>query len=389
MAHILRIAHPSLFLYSSGYIGIWLVLRRGDAILMSLKLNKRKAQLLSLKRLKGLPFVRKLNYISNAILGETIRARTFAALGLRLVEISLTDRCQCRCGHCFAATQQPLPEKDELQMPQICALIDDLSRLGVTEVCFSGGEPLLRHDILEIVSYAHSKGLVARLITNGILLDDQMVANLKCAGLSWCSLSIDSPRSEEHDAFRQFSGCFDKAIGGLRLLVKYKIPCSIITVARKELLYSGQLEEIVKIGKKLGVTVVRINFPVPLGRFINQDNQTLTYQEREKVRELLRYGNVMMEAPSEGTKCTAAVTKVNILPNGNVTPCVFVPLSYGNIREFKFSEIWKSMEDYSKRFTVNGQCPMCDSNQRERIYTAAENQDSFLSSLPEGENFCH
>jgi AdoMet-dependent heme synthase len=346
---------------------------------MNMKLNKYKAELLSLKRLNGLPFARKLNYVSNAILGETIRARTFAALGLRLVEISLTDRCQCRCGHCFAATQQPLPEEDELQTPRVRALIDDLSHMGVTEVCFSGGEPLLRHDILEIVSYAHGKGLVARLITNGILLNEQMIANLKCAGLSWCSLSIDSPRSEEHDAFRRYSGCFDKAIGGLRLLVKYKIPCSIITVARKELLYSGQLEEIVKIGKKLGVTVVRINFPVPIGRFINQDNQTLTYQEREKVRELLRYGNVVMEAPSEGTKCTAAVTKVNILPNGSVTPCVFVPLSYGNIHKKKFSQIWASMAEYSPRFKVNGSCPMCDSILRERIYSAAETQPNWPS----------
>ena len=337
-------------------------------------LTKYNAQLLSLKRLNGLPFSRKISYAANAIFGEALRVRTFGTLGLRLVEISLTDRCQCRCGHCFASTQQPLPEEDELETLRIKALIDDLSKMGVPEVCFSGGEPLLRHDILEIVSYAHSRGLVARLITNGILLNEQMVANLKHAGLNWCSLSIDSPKSAAHDAFRRYPGCYDKVIEGLKLLVKYKIPCSIITVARKELLNSGELEEIVQIGKRIGVTVVRINFPVPIGRFINQENQTLNFEEREKVRELLRYGNVVMEAPSEGTKCTAAVTKVNILPNGNVTPCVFVPLSYGNIRENSFSEIWNSMAEYSKQFKVNGTCPMCDSILRERVYSAAEKQ---------------
>jgi len=339
-------------------------------------LTKYNAQLLSLKRLNGLPFSRKISYAANAIFGEALRVRTFGTLGLRLVEISLTDRCQCRCGHCFASTQQPLPEEDELETLRIKALIDDLSKMGVPEVCFSGGEPLLRHDILEIVSYAHSRGLVARLITNGILLNEQMVANLKHAGLNWCSLSIDSPKSSAHDAFRRYSGCYDKVIEGLKLLVKYKIPCSIITVARKELLNSGELEEIVQIGKRIGVTVVRINFPVPIGRFINQENQTLNFEQREKVRDLLRYGNVVMEAPSEGTKCTAAVTKVNILPNGNVTPCVFVPLSYGNIRENSFSEIWNSMAEYSKQFKVNGTCPMCDPILRERVYSAAEKQQN-------------
>lgn len=339
---------------------------------MNGKLNKYKAELLSLKRLNGLPFSKKLNYVFNTALGEAFRTRTIGALGLRVVEISLTDRCQCRCRHCFAATQKPLPERDELSTEEIKAIVDDLSQLGVTEVCFSGGEPLLRRDILEIIAFTHSKGLVARLITNGILLNEQMVNDLKHAGLNWCSLSIDSPKSEVHDTFRRYSGCYNKAVEGLKLLVKYKIPCSIITVARKELLYSGELEQIVQMGQAIGVTVMRLNFPVPIGRFINQDNQTLNLEEREKVRELLRYGNVVMEAPSEGTKCTAAVTKVNVLPNGNVTPCVFVPLSYGNIREKRFSEIWKSMAEYNKQFKANGQCPMCDSILRERVFAAVE-----------------
>lgn len=341
---------------------------------LSRRLNTYRGEFLSLKRLTGLPVSKKISYLSNAVLGETFRIRTVGALGLRLVEISLTDRCQCRCGHCFAATQQPLPEEDELETSRVKGLLDDLSRLGVAEVCFSGGEPLLRNDIQELVSCARGKGLVARMITNGILLNEQTVADLKRAGLNWCSLSIDSPNSKAHDAFRRYPGCFDKAIEGLTLLVKYKIPCSIITVARKELLYSGALEEIVKLGKRLGVTVVRINFPVPIGRFTNQDDQTLNIEEREKVRELLRYGTVTMEAPSEGTKCTAAVTKVNVLPSGDVTPCVFVPISYGNIREKGFAEIWESMKGYSRRFKLNGQCPMCDPLLREQVFGAAESK---------------
>ena len=138
---------------------------------MKRELNKFRAQLLCLKRLDGLPFSGKIRYAASTFFGETLRKRLFDGFCLRLVEISLTDRCQCRCGHCFAAIQQPLSEKNELNTEEIKMLIDDFSQLRVNEVCFSGGEPLLRHDILEIVSHAHRKGLVSRLITNGILLD--------------------------------------------------------------------------------------------------------------------------------------------------------------------------------------------------------------------------
>ncbi len=326
----------------------------------------------SLKRIKGLPLSKKLRYVSHSLFGEILRARSLGTFGLRLVEISLTDRCQCRCGHCFAMTDHPLSEKEELSTAEVKGLLNNLAKLGVLEVCFSGGEPLLRRDILKLVAHGHRKYLVTRLITNGILLNERMVLELKRAGLNWCSVSIDHPAPEGHDAFRRYPGCFDKALAGLEWLVKYKVPCSMIAVARKELIYSGELEEIVSLGKRMGVNVVRINFPVPIGRFTSQEDQILNSEERESVRRLLRYGNVIMESPREGTKCTAAVTKLNVLPGGQVTPCVFVPLAYGNIRERPFSEIWKSMAEFNDRFKLRGQCPMCDSSLREQIFRLSE-----------------
>jgi AdoMet-dependent heme synthase len=242
----------------------------------------------SLKRLNGLPLSRKAVYLTNAFLGEVLRLRTLGSFGLRLVEISLTDRCQCRCLHCFAANEAPLHQKAELSTAQVTALLDELVDLGIPEVCFSGGEPLLRKDILKLIAYAHRKGLVVRLITNGILLNEELIAAFKEAGLNWCSTSIDSPKPEEHDRFRGYPGCFEKSVNGLRLLLRKRIPCSIITVARRESICSGDLERIVKLGLDLGVTVVRINFPIPIGRFKGQEAQVLDREEREEVRKLLR-----------------------------------------------------------------------------------------------------
>lgn len=227
-------------------------------------------------------------------------------------------------------------------------------------------------DILSLVASAAEKGFVVRLISNGILLDEELVVALKRAGLGWCSVSLDGPTPAIHDAFRRHPHCFARATDALSYLVRHGVPCNIVTVARRELVESGKLDDIVKLGEDLGVSVVRINFPVPLGRFKGQNNQVLTLAEREEVRKLLRYGNTTMELPREKTTCKAGVTKVNVLPNGDVTPCVFVPVPYGNIRKDSFEDIWKSMRDFSRSFRISGQCPACDPAMNARIFEAAD-----------------
>lgn len=232
-------------------------------------------------------------------------------------------------------------------------------------------------DILPLIASAAEKGFLVRLISNGILLDENIVIALKRAGLGWCSVSFDDPTPTIHDAFRGYTGCFERAVEGLRHLIRHDVPCSIITVARRELIESNRLYDIVKLGKDLGVSVVRINFPVPLGRFKDQYSQVLTLAERQEVRKLLRYGNVTMESPREMTTCKAGITKVNVLPNGQVTPCVFVPLPYGNIRKGCFADIWKAMHDYSRLFKIKGQCPVCDPAMCARILEATEARENF------------
>ena len=123
------------------------------------RLNRFRVVPLHSKRLSGLPLRRKVRYVATAAFGELMRQRAFASSGLRLVEISLTDRCQCRCEHCFSATADPCLPEDELSTAEVRSLLDDLSSMGVTEVCFSGGEPLLRDDILDLVRHASRKSL--------------------------------------------------------------------------------------------------------------------------------------------------------------------------------------------------------------------------------------
>jgi MoaA/NifB/PqqE/SkfB family radical SAM enzyme len=258
-------------------------------------------------------------------------------------------------------------EADELSTEKVASILEEASAFGFLEVNFTGGEPLMRRDIVDLVKIARECGLVPKMNTNGISLTESTVSELGAAGLAWGSVSIDSVDPKKHDSLRQYDGCFDLAVRGIRRLIGQGIPASITTYSRKESVHDGDLKRIVQLGHDLGVETVRILFPVPMGGLLDASNEILSLGEREKVRELNADPIVTMESPKEGTRCTAAVTKLNILPDGRVTPCVFVPRSYGNIRNQSLKNIWAKMVEFDKMWKPSGYCPFCDEEFRKRL----------------------
>jgi MoaA/NifB/PqqE/SkfB family radical SAM enzyme len=317
------------------------------------------------RRVAGLPLHRQAYYVLNTIVGETLRTRSIGTLGLRLVGIDLTDRCQCRCVHCYAVKSSS--KGDELATTEVQSVLDQAAAMHATEVSFSGGEPLLHADLVGLVQYAHRKGLVTKINTNGVLLSEPLIRELKEAGLNWCAVSLDSAHRDEHDRLRRYPGCYDSALNGLRTLVQYDIACSITTYVNRRDVNTERTHEIVALGRALGVDAVRVNFAVPMGRFADRQDLVLTPKEREQVRELLKDEIVSMESPRESTKCTAGVTTLNVMANGDVTPCVFVPLPYGNIRKQSLRAIWRAMAEFDRMCKPTGQCPMGNLAFRKRL----------------------
>ena len=318
------------------------------------------------RRVAGLPAHRQAHYVLNAMIGEALRRRTIGTLGLRLVGIDLTERCQCRCVHCYDAKARS--PRATLTTAEVQSVVDQAAAMHATEISFSGGEPLLHRDLVSLVAYAHRKGLATKVNTNGILLSAPLIRELQDAGLNWCAVSLDSAQAAEHDELRGYPGCYERAVQGLKMLVEHDISCSITTYVRKRDVYTGHLQEIVSLGRALGVDAVRVNFPVPMGRYAERQDLALDLDEREEVRKLLQDGIVSMEAPREGTKCTAGVTVMNVTADGDVTPCVFVPLPYGNIRHTSLRAAWQAMAAFDRMYKPDGQCPMCDPVFRKRLY---------------------
>jgi len=125
-----------------------------------------------------------------------------------------TRRCNLRCVHCYSASEDRA-YAGELSGDEARRLIDDLADFGAPVLLFSGGEPMLRPDLFDLIHYATERGLRAVVSTNGTLLDAEAVARLRDAGLAYVGVSLDG-LGEANDRFRGSPGAFERALAGIR-----------------------------------------------------------------------------------------------------------------------------------------------------------------------------
>ena len=290
-----------------------------------------------------------------------------------IMDIALTYRCQCRCVHCCAEAFRG-SAATELKTEELKSLIDQAARMGVVQVVFSGGEPLLRKDIVELVRYAHAAGMMIRLNTNSLLRKPRVVLNLKKAGLDICAVSIDDADPEVHDKLRGVPGLHKKALAGIALLRKAGVFFNILTYASKRNVTAG-LEKIAAMARQNGVLSVLVYFPVAVGRWEGKFDQALNAEERRKVRGLQDFRTVYMELPTAKTLCYSYEKSIfYVSAYGDITPCPVVPYSLGNIREQPLDKIWRRWTEHLN-LVWRGNCPMNDPKGREELRT-------YIDSLP-------
>ncbi len=126
---------------------------------------------------------------------------------------NMTRRCNLKCVHCYAQAVDP-DGQDEISTSQAKEIIDDLAAFGAPVMLFSGGEPLVRKDLVELASYATGKGMRAVISTNGTLITKEKARELKDVGLSYVGISLDGTE-ETHDKFRGVPGSYKKALQGV------------------------------------------------------------------------------------------------------------------------------------------------------------------------------
>lgn len=263
------------------------------------------------------------------------------------VQIAVTYECQCTCRHCSAALFKK-PGETYLQPAEIIKLIDEAKKLGAKNILFFGGEPLLHPFIEKFINQAYKNKLETYMDSNAVVLNEEKIIALKNAGLTYLGISLDSPLEEKHDHSRNFKGLYRRAISALKLARKHKLIAYISSVVTKEMLYNGEFLLLQKMTDLLDVHL-RIMTPIRCGSWNNNSSVVLSPEDLVSIKSALKKDRIHWEHPSmdspEKIFSCISLKKSFLYVNayGEVQPCCFLPLTYGNVRQENFSTIVQKM----------------------------------------------
>jgi len=310
----------------------------------------------------------------------------------------VTYACNLRCRHCYSAAEKSLP--DELSREEVLDAIDKFDRFGVTVIAFSGGEPLVRRDILDLTSYAAEKGIYVALATNGTLITEEKAKRLKENGVAYLQISLDGTE-KTHDSFRGVEGCYAKTVEGIKNAVREGLFVNVSMTVTKLNLH--EVPAVIETCRRLGVDwFMHYNF-IPTGRGREMIDLDLTPEEREELLRMLakmqhankalcvlstapQFARVALQLESEfipthfynvnaGERlrdlaefiggCGAGRFYISMRANGDIQPCVFFPLKIANIRDLSLSELkdlWlhnRVFEELRNKDIIEG-CSRCE-----------------------------
>lgn len=297
--------------------------------------------------------------------------RLFRPLFGATIMLSVTNRCQCACARC--AVNGGKNSGPELTGEEIRKLIQEAAGLGAREVSFFGGEPLLREDLAELISFTRGLGLRAAINSNGLLLDEAAAKKLAAAGLNIAGISLDDPSPEIHDRERGVPGLWEKAAAAARALIRNGVPVDISFCANKERLRDGRAAKMAEVAASLGARL-RILSPMRAGRWNGRTDEVLTAADREILRGLLKPGKAHwvigpVDSPETPFVCSSFDRwKVDVTATGDVVPCTYFPVPFGNIRKESLLAIVRRMwaAPVYREFKGAEDCPLNDPSFRSR-----------------------
>ena len=294
----------------------------------------------------------------------------------------ITNACNLRCKHCgLPDVGEPL--EDELNTSEVHGVVDNIVASGAKGLLFSGGEPLIRKDVLEIIQYA-SRFLSVSIQTNGYLLE-LFAPALMDIGVEHVQVSLDGARAETHDYLRG-NGSFDRAVRGIEKCRELGFPIiSVAAVIHRENL--KELDEMMEFALGLGVSFYGVRAFAPWGSGQQISDLALSSEQREKLYEYLArkqkelkivgsedpYMLIVNKAaletcldpynPVAGIGCAAGIVGCAVRPNGKVVPCSGVGVEVGDLRKESLRDIWKNSPVFQllrDRSSLKGKCGACE-----------------------------
>ncbi len=266
-------------------------------------------------------------------------------------QIGLTNACPQRCAYCYNKGR----DGQVMDTATMIVVIRELKAMGVFWLGFTGGEPLLNKDLVRIVDSAGGDCAV-KLFTTGSTLTPLLASELKKAGLFSVSVSLDHWREDEHDAARGIRGAYRDALRAIDILRQTMgLHVSVSAVLSKEMIVRDEVEEFLSFLISLGVHEAWLSEAKPSVQAFWNDDLVITEQERKKLLviqdRMNREGRITVNylGHFEGREyfgCNAGHKMVYVDAFGEVSPCVFVPLTFGNVREQPIKDIFLGMKRF-------------------------------------------
>lgn len=295
-----------------------------------------------------------------------------------IVSWNVTNRCNLKCEHCYR--DAGIESEQELDTEEGKALLDEIAKAGAKMIVFSGGEPFMREDILELTRHAASLGLRPVYGTNGTFLTKEMALKVMEAGGASVAISLHMTDPDELDEFMGAPGTYDAAIEAMRVCKEVGLRFQVNTTVFER--NADQILEICELAHELGAMSHHVLFLVPTGRGEDMEEESLREKEYERlIRDILlkreelgfdikptcapqfmriaEQRNIDMGRYTRG--CLAGISYCSIIPNGDVWPCPYLPMKLGNVRETPFSEIWATNPVFEKMRSLeySGGCGPC------------------------------
>ena len=355
-------------------------------------------------------FRRRLAGHAPTVRGLVIVARSIAEFGLTCPQRfvaplfavwNFTNRCNLACRHCYQDSGRAALA-DELSLDEKLTVVDQMDAAHMPMLAISGGEPTVSGDLIPVVRRAAACGMHATLATNGTTMTPELAGRLAEAGLRYVEISLDSVDPARHDAFRGSPGMWERAVAGARTVVATEgLRLGIAMCVHQGNFH--EVREMIAFAEHLGASCfAHFNF-IPVGRGLRMVHGDITPQQREELlailNEKMQAGGigVISTAPQLGRVCLAGAavaggrvacshagagsgvkarvvakylggcgagrTYVCIEPNGDVTPCVYLPHRVmGNLRSgglidiFRNSVFWDVLNDRDRRLH---HCEVC------------------------------
>jgi MoaA/NifB/PqqE/SkfB family radical SAM enzyme len=284
--------------------------------------------------------------------------------------LAISGTCNLHCKHCYE--QFNIDHTAEVPIGCWKEVIHSLQHRGTSVIVLTGGEPMLRfNDVLELLRSGDKNLSDFHLHTSGQGVTYERACMLQEAGLTAVAVGLDDVDEARHDALRGYNGSYRDAVDALKYFHAAGVFTYVNMCATKELIRSGDLWRYFDLVKSLNVGFIQLLEPRPAGGYLQNGNDPLlTDRDRNILKQFVEQGNstkrfrdypiiyyvARAESPEQAGCMMGGLFHFHVDSKGNVNPCVFLPVSFGNIMEESFEGIFARMRE-AVPWPLHIQCP--------------------------------